>query len=214
MRDDFKWNSTRQTNEGGSPVNSWERKTNVTTQLIFNVKVSDGDGMPPYSIWWSYWRCHCPPPIKNNNLRFNFCGGHFDLSGGDNLFSKEPILFTALVSRTANMAMKYSGTISINRCNSRTLCAEGGVCTGLGEHMDPRGWGLWEAVHKTRNTIVHILHLLQIISSVASGPWCHVWQGVAVNSITYDICRKNRSWNYRPHHLRTSINGYETNDLM
>ncbi len=141
-----------------------------------------------------------PPPIKN---RVNFCGGHFDLSGGDNHFSKEPILFTALVSRTAKRAMKYSGTISINRCNSRTLCAEGGVCTGLGEHMDPMRRGLQEAVHKTRNTIVHILHLLQIISSVASGPRCHAWQGVAVNSITYDVCRKTRSWNYRTHHLRT-----------
>ena len=37
-------------------------------------------------------------PIKNNNLRVNFCGGHFDLIGGDNNLSKEPILFTACFS--------------------------------------------------------------------------------------------------------------------
>ena len=37
----------------------------------------------------------------------------------------------------------------------------------------PRGGGLGVAVHKTRYTCVHILDLLQIISSMASGPRCH-----------------------------------------
>jgi hypothetical protein len=85
---------------------------------------------------------YIPPPIKNNNLRVNFCGGHFDLIGGDDNVSKETILFTALVSHTMKMTMKYRGTKSINRGNSGTLCAERGVCTGLGEHMDPGGGGL------------------------------------------------------------------------
>ena len=37
---------------------------------------------------------------------------------------KEPILFMALVSRMAKTTMKYRGTISMNRSNSGTLCAE------------------------------------------------------------------------------------------
>jgi hypothetical protein len=82
-----------------------------------------------------------PPPIKNNNLSVNFCCGHFDLIGGDNNFSKQTILFMALVSCTTKTMMKYRGTKSINRDNSGTLCAERGVCTGLGEHMDPGGGG-------------------------------------------------------------------------
>ena len=59
--------------------------------------------------------------------------------------------------------------------------------------MGPWGGGLQEAVHGTMYTIFHILCLLQIISGVASGPGCHEQQGVAVNSITYDICGEARS---------------------
>ncbi len=143
MRDDFEWNVTRQTNEGWSLINSWERKTNVTTKLVINVNVLDRDWAPLNSIRWTYWRWHFITPIENNNLRVYFWGGHFDLIGWDNNFSKEPILFTALVSRTAKTAMKYSGTISTSWSNSRTLCAKGGVCTGLGEDMDPWGGGGW-----------------------------------------------------------------------
>ncbi len=141
MGDDFEWNATRQTNEGWSPFNSWERKTNVTTKLVINVKVLGRDWAPLNSIRWTYWRWHFTTPIKNN-CRVNFCGGHFDPIGGDNNFLKEPILFTALVSCTARTAMKYSWTISISRSNSRTLCAKGGVCTRLGEDMDPWEGGL------------------------------------------------------------------------
>ena len=83
-----------------------------------------------------------PPPINNYILRVNFCDGHFDLIGGDNHFSKVLILFRAFFSCTAKTAMKYSGTMSISRSNRCTLCAERGVCTGLGEHMDPGG-GAW-----------------------------------------------------------------------
>jgi hypothetical protein len=50
--------------------------------------------------------------------------GHFDLMGGDNHFSKVLILFTTFFSRTAKTAMKYSGTMSISRSSSCTLCAE------------------------------------------------------------------------------------------
>ena len=156
MRDDFKWNLKRQLNEGQSPINSWERKNNVTTKLVFNVKVSDRDGAPPKIIWWSYWRWHLPPPqpppYKNNNLRVNFCGGNFDLSGGDNNFLKKPILFTGLVSHTTKTAMKYSGTTRINRSNSCTLCVERGVCTGLGEHMNP--WGGFERLYMGQGTLL------------------------------------------------------------
>ena len=84
-------------------------------------------------------------------LRVNFCDGHFDLSGGDNHFSKELILFTALVSRTAKTAMKYSGTISISRSNSHTLCAEGEEFLAL-DLVSKGGGGLQEAVHETRYT--------------------------------------------------------------
>ncbi len=129
-----------------------------------------------------------PPPINNYNLRIDFCMGHFYLIGGDNQFSKVLILFTAFFSRMAKTAMKYSDTMSISRSNSCTLCAEWGVCTGLGEHMDPGGGRLGVAVHKTRYTWLHTLHLLQIIISVASGPGWHAWQGVAVITITFDIC--------------------------
>jgi hypothetical protein len=80
-----------------------------------------------------------PPPLKNNNLRVDFCGGHFDLIGEEDNFSKETILFMALVSCMTKMMMKYRGAKSINRGNIGTLCAERGVCTGLGEHMDPGG---------------------------------------------------------------------------
>ena len=111
------------------------------------------------------------PPSTTIIYRVNFCNGNFYLIWRDNHFSKAEILFPALFSCTAITAMKYSGTMSIGRCSSSALCAERGVCTGLGEHMDPRGGSIREAVHKF--TCVHILHLLQIISSVASGPGCH-----------------------------------------
>jgi len=47
-------------------MNSWGRKTNVTTYLFFNVKVSDRDGAPLNSIWWSYLRLEVTnvPPIS------------------------------------------------------------------------------------------------------------------------------------------------------
>ena len=61
---------------------------------------------------------------------------------GDYYFSKEMILFTTLLSFTAKTAMKISGKMNISRSNRYTLCAERGVCTGLGEHMDPGGGGL------------------------------------------------------------------------
>ncbi len=64
------------------------------------------------------------PPINNYNLRVNFCDGNFDLIEGDNCFSKVLILFAALFPCTVKTAMKYSGTMSISRSNSRTLCAK------------------------------------------------------------------------------------------
>ena len=75
----------------------------------------------------------------------------------------------------------------------RSVCGERSLHRTWRTH-GPRGGRVWEAVHKTRFTCIHILHLLQIISSVASGPGWHAWQGAAVNTITFDICWTGRSW--------------------
>jgi hypothetical protein len=44
----------------------------------------------------------------------------------------------ALVSPTAKTAMKYGGTISINRSNSRTLCAKEEIALDL-----EKTWTRW-----------------------------------------------------------------------
>ncbi len=50
------------TDEGGSSINSWKRKTHVTTQLILNVKVTNRDGTPQNSIRWLNGGDIGPPP--------------------------------------------------------------------------------------------------------------------------------------------------------
>jgi hypothetical protein len=89
---------------------------NFGNESVFNVKVSYWDGTP----------------LSN---------GNFYLIWRNNHFSKAEILIPTLFSCTAITAMKYSGTMSIGRCSSSALCAERGVCTGLGEHMDQGGGG-------------------------------------------------------------------------
>ena len=155
MWDDFKWKSTRQTNEGGSPINSWERKTYVTTR----------HQIPPGGDIW-------PPPSKTIISESISVVNILTWVGGTTISWRSRSCL-----RYLNLHGKEDNEIQWDNKHQQKQQRHT-VWGGRSLHWTwvtrtQGGGGLREAVHRTRYTIILILRLIQIISSVASGPGCH-----------------------------------------